>query len=78
MDTKVPEGGWGWCIVTSAFLSMMMWDGDTKALAVLLPVFQEQFSSQTWLIGSMIAVLSTVLELTGRLLWFGDRYSLKT
>ncbi|XP_072034624.1 monocarboxylate transporter 12-like [Amphiura filiformis] len=64
MSSSVAEGGWGWIIVASAHSAMLIWDGNVKALAVLLPSLKEQFTSQTWLIGIIIAGLSTVLELT--------------
>ena len=61
------NGGWGWFVVASAHISTMMWDGDTKALAVLLPTLKEQFATQTWMMGWLIGMKTTVMDLTGKL-----------
>ena len=62
---EAPNGRRGWLVVASAHVAIMMWDRDTKALAVLLPTLKEQFNAETWMIGWLIAGVSTVLELTG-------------
>ncbi|XP_022100047.1 monocarboxylate transporter 12-like isoform X2 [Acanthaster planci] len=42
-------------IVLCMHVSTMLWAGLTKALGVLLPTLREQFTADTWMIGSLIA-----------------------
>ncbi|XP_072030778.1 monocarboxylate transporter 13-like [Amphiura filiformis] len=59
------DSGWAWMILLSSFMTMMLWDGTIKSLAVLLPTLQQQFATRTWMIGGMIALMNAVKDFSG-------------
>lgn len=54
---QVPDGGYGWMILTSAFFVMFMIDGLFGSFGLLLPALMEELDSSpslTSLAGSLI------------------------
>ncbi|XP_038053897.1 monocarboxylate transporter 12-like [Patiria miniata] len=51
----------GWYAVLCLFVSNVLWMWLIKGLGVMLPTLQQQFAAQTWLVGWMISIVSTVI-----------------
>ncbi|XP_022104891.1 monocarboxylate transporter 12-like isoform X3 [Acanthaster planci] len=62
IQVRSPEG---WRAVLCLFTTRFLWKFLIKGLGVMLPTLQEQFSTQTWLIGWTVSIMSPVACLTG-------------
>ncbi|XP_038072899.1 monocarboxylate transporter 12-B-like isoform X2 [Patiria miniata] len=51
----------------SVCLSAMLWMWFIKGLGVMLPTLQEQFATQTWLVGWVLSIITAVICITGLL-----------
>ena len=52
-DTK-----WSWVVLCVVTFTMFLEVATIKAFSILLPDLKEQLSSQTWIIGSCISIIS--------------------
>ena len=52
-----PDGRWAWLVCLGNFVALFLETGMVKALGVLLPILREQFTAQTWIIGSIISLV---------------------
>ena len=60
MGSFKKDGKWSWlvlCVVTS---TVFLETGTIKGLSVLLPDMKEELSSETWIVGSCIAIITGV------------------
>ncbi|XP_038073186.1 monocarboxylate transporter 12-like isoform X2 [Patiria miniata] len=55
----------GWYAVLCVHVSWLLFAGLIKGLGVMLPTLKEQFATDTWLIGWMIAIISGTGNLLG-------------
>ncbi|XP_033638148.1 monocarboxylate transporter 12-like [Asterias rubens] len=58
-----PRGSW--FAVICLLVSGLMWTGILKGLGIMLPTFTEQFTTEKWLIGWLIVIVSGSVYLTG-------------
>ncbi|XP_072019361.1 monocarboxylate transporter 12-like [Amphiura filiformis] len=52
-------------ILLSCCVTLFLYEVTLKSLAVLLPTLKDQFETYTWVIGTMISLLTSVRDLTG-------------
>ncbi|XP_072051463.1 monocarboxylate transporter 7-like [Amphiura filiformis] len=52
------DGPWSWVVLCGVTFMFFLENGTMKAFSVLLPDLQEQLSSQTWIIGSCISIMT--------------------
>ena len=56
------DGGFpGWIAVLSLWTTSLIWTGLFKGLGIMLPTLQQQFGTNTAVIGWMIAMIGTTL-----------------
>ncbi|XP_022104113.1 monocarboxylate transporter 12-like [Acanthaster planci] len=55
----------GWYAVICLHVNWLLWTGLLKGLGVLLPTLQEQFTTDTWMIGGLIATITGAGSFTG-------------
>ena len=55
----------GWSAVLCLHVSWLVWSGLVKSLGVMLPTLQEQFATQSWLIGWLVAIVNAVANIIG-------------
>ncbi|XP_038066395.1 monocarboxylate transporter 12-like [Patiria miniata] len=60
------ETSWsGWLAVLVLWTHGFIWVGIVKSLAMMLPVLKDQFDSETWILGWMIAMIQAMNGITG-------------
>ena len=65
-----PDGGWpGWAAVLAMWARTFAWMGIVKGVGVMLPTLQQQFDTETWIIGWITSMLFTVSGLIGMLVF---------
>ena len=52
------DNTWSWWISLGAFIIYFLSAGMIKGLGVMLPVLREQFTTQTWVIGMIISLVT--------------------
>ena len=60
------DTGYSWLILISDTSLVFLTEGLRKSLSVMLPTLKDQFETQTWLIGIMIALTHGVKDFLGR------------
>ena len=56
MDHAHVDDLWAWVVATFAFMYYILVFGTIKSLGVLLPHIQEEFSTETWIIGMIVSL----------------------
>ncbi|XP_072044967.1 monocarboxylate transporter 13-like [Amphiura filiformis] len=51
------DSGWAWIVCLGSFIAFLLETGMVKALGLLLPVLQDQFGTNTWVIGLIISLV---------------------
>ena len=52
------DGGRSWIVLAVATFSMFIEIGTIKSFSVLLPDLEQQLDTQTWIVGSSIAIMT--------------------
>ncbi len=60
------DSGWALVILAATSFMNLAWHGLVKALSVLLPTFQDQFETHTWVIGVMDTTIFTVRDFASK------------
>ena len=63
-DDGNPRGSW--FAVLCLLVSWLMWTGILKGLGIMLPTLTEQFTTEKWLIGWLMIIVSGSIYLTGK------------
>ena len=63
-DDGNPRGSW--FAVICLLVSMFMWIGIIKGQGIMLPTLTEQFTTETWLTGWLMVIVSGSIYLTGK------------
>ena len=66
-NTHDVDSGQAWLILLAAAIVFFLGEGLRKALSVLLPTLRDQFETNTWLIGIIIALMHGVKDFVGKL-----------
>ena len=62
------DHGWAWMVVIASHICIMIVEGLTKSLGIMLPTLRLQFQTNTGLLGSVLGLMGAVGGLAGKLI----------
>ena len=54
---RIPDGGWGWCVVLASFLVHVMTDGIMYTMGILLVDIREYYDASRQMVGMLAATM---------------------